>query len=218
MVETKNDKIDLKKIEQQTFHEFMIDGITEILLGILLIFLPVLFIHVSFISFYIFFILFAQPIVEFIRERTTYPRLGRVEFKREEDKEGYSVKKSLLILLLLFLGSIVITFSMMIIVEGEFDLSLIYKWIPFLFGLIMFGPSLFLVGKTSQQRYYFLGAFSTILGFLFSILDFPDEMIGIYLYLYFFTLGVLAIILGVIRYVRFVRTYPVIHMEEEEES
>ncbi|MFX1283140.1 MAG: hypothetical protein ACFFB5_05770 [Promethearchaeota archaeon] len=213
MVERQNDKIDLKKIEQQTFHEFMIDGITEILLGIVLIFLPILFIHVSFITFYVCFILFAQPIVEFIRERTTYPRLGRVEFKREEDKEGYSMKKSLLILLLLFLASFVITLSMMIIVEGEFDLSLIYKWIPFLFGLIMFGPSIFLVGKTNQQRYYFLGAFSTILGFFFAMLDFPDEMIG--LYLYFFTLGVSAIILGVIRYIRFVRNYPVIHMEEE---
>lgn len=208
-----NEKIDLKKIEQQTYHEFMIDGITEILLGIVLIFMPILFTNPIFVVFVPFYILFAHPFVESIRERTTYPRLGRVEFKRDDEKEGYSVKRSLLEFLLFILGTVVITLTMMILIEGGFEFSLIYKWIPFLFGLIMFGPSLFLVDKTGQRHYYILGAFSTILGFFFSILDFPGEMTG--LFLFFLTLGVLSIILGIIRYVWFIRTYPVIQMEEE---
>lgn len=209
-----NEKIDLKKIEQHTFHEFMIDGITEILVGILLIFMPVLFSIPISVVFVPFFILYgARPLVESIRERTTYPRLGRVEFKQEVEQEGYSVKKALFEFLLFILGALVITFFMMIIVEGEFNISLVYKWVPFLFGLIMFGPSLFLVDKTGLQRYYFIGVFSTILGFFFSLLEFPDNMLG--LYLYFFTLGVLAIILGIIRYIRFVQKYPVIQMEGE---
>ncbi|MFX0124779.1 MAG: hypothetical protein ACFFAE_14205 [Candidatus Hodarchaeota archaeon] len=208
-----NEKIDLKEIEQQTYHEFMIDGITEILLGIILIFMPVLFtipVSVVFIPFYLYFI---SPFIELIRERTTYPRLGRVKFKREDEKEGYSVKRSLLEFLLFILGTVAITLTMMIIIEGQFEFFLIHRWFPFLFGLIMFGPSLFLVDKTGQRHYYILGVFSTILGFFFSILDFPGEMTG--LFLFFFTLGVLSIILGIIRYIWFIRTYPVIHMEEE---
>jgi hypothetical protein len=208
-----NEKIDLKKIEQHTFHEFMIDGITEILLGLVLIFMPLLFTIPVFVVFVPFLLLYGPPFIESIRDRTTYPRLGRVEFKQDAEREGYSVKKSLLEFLLFILGAIVLTFIIMILIEGEFHYSLIYNWIPLLFGLIMFGPSLFLVDKTGLRRYYFLGVFSTILGFFFSLLEFPDEMLG--LYLYFVTLGVLSIILGIIRYIRFIRAYPVIHMEEE---
>ncbi|MFX0208938.1 MAG: hypothetical protein ACFFDT_23340 [Candidatus Hodarchaeota archaeon] len=209
-----NEKIDLKKIEQHTFHEYMIDGITEILLGLLLIFLPVFFTLPFFVVVVPFWILYGRYFIDSIRERTTYPRLGRVEFKQDAEKEGYSMKKSLIEFLLFLLVSCIITVVMMIIFEGEFDLDLIYKWVPFLFGFIMFGPSLFLVDKTGQQRYYFLGVFSTILGFIFSVLlDFPDDKLGIFLY--FFFLGVLSITLGIIRYIRFIQTYPVIHVEEE---
>ncbi|MFW9904959.1 MAG: hypothetical protein ACFFFH_11545 [Candidatus Thorarchaeota archaeon] len=209
-----NEKIDLKQIEKQTYQEFMIDGITEILSGIVLIFLPVFICIPIFVVFIPFFLLFgAEPLFESIRERTTYPRLGRVEFKPDTEKEDYSIKKSLLEFLFLILGAFIITLLMMIMVERDFDLSLIYKWIPFLFGLIMFGPSLFLVDKTGQQRYYFLGVLSTILGFSFSLLDFPDNIIR--LFLYFFILGVLMIILGIIRYIRFIQKYPVIQTEEE---
>lgn len=214
MVVIMNEKIDLKQIEKQTYQEFMIDGITEILSGIVLIFLPVFICIPIFVVFIPFFLLFgAEPLFESIRERTTYPRLGRVEFKPDTEKEDYSIKKSLLEFLFLILGAFIITLLMMIMVERDFDLSLIYKWIPFLFGLIMFGPSLFLVDKTGQQRYYFLGVLSTILGFSFSLLDFPDNIIR--LFLYFFILGVLMIILGIIRYIRFIQKYPVIQTEEE---
>ena len=42
MVTILNEKIDLKEIEQKAYHEFMIDGITEILAGLFLIFTPLL--------------------------------------------------------------------------------------------------------------------------------------------------------------------------------
>lgn len=208
-----NEKLDLRKIEQQTFHEFMIDGITEILVGLVLLFVPVLFFMPVFVVFIPFFILFgAEPLIDFIRERTTYPRIGRVELKTE--LEDFSVKRSVLEFLMLILGAVVITFIAMFIVEGEItNLQLWYKWIPLCFGLIMFGPSLFLVEKTGQQRHYFLGVFTTIFGFFFSIIDFPDEKIGIFLF--FFTLGIIAIIIGIVRYSRFIRKYPIIEVEEE---
>ena len=192
----------------------MIDGITEILTGLVLIFLPIILIHVSFIVFFVLFILFGQPVVDFIRERTTYPRLGRVELRTETDSADFSLKKSMLEFSLLILSAIVITLIVMFIIEGQiFNLQLWYKWVPLLFGLIMFGPSLFLVEKTGQRRYYIIGFFATILGFLFSILIFPDEKLG--MFLYFFSLGIISIIVGVIRYISFIRKYPVIEVEEE---
>ncbi|MFX0173538.1 MAG: hypothetical protein ACFE9L_16730 [Candidatus Hodarchaeota archaeon] len=209
-----NTKIDLKELEQKTFNEFMIDGTTEILVGLVLFFIPILFLRPFFVVFIPFFIFFGHPITEFIRERLVYPRIGRVEFKHEEDKEDFSIKGSLLEFLLFLIGAILITFVAMFIVEGDIlDLDIWYKWFPLLFGLIMFGPSLYLVEKTGNRYNYFFGLFCTLLGLIFSIISFPDERIG--LILYFIVLGTLILFFGIIKYIRFTRKYPVITIKEE---
>ncbi|MFX0202538.1 MAG: hypothetical protein ACFFCW_41050 [Candidatus Hodarchaeota archaeon] len=209
-----NETIDLEKIEQKTFGEFMIDGFTEILAGLLLILMPLFYSKSIFIVFLVFFVLFSHLGVEKIRERTTYPRIGRVEFKRDDEKADYSVKKSLLDFLLLLLATVLITFTVMYFVEGEILAShLWYKWVPLTFGLIMFGPSLYLVEKTGQRRYYLFGVFATILGFVFSIQTFSDVKVG--MYLYFVVLGIFVLFFGISKYIWFIRNYPVILIEEE---
>lgn len=214
MVKNVNEKIDLKRIEQKIFAEFMIDGITEILAGIFLIFSPLIFLRPYFVAFIPLIILFGYYGTEFIRERLVYPRIGRVEFKHEADTEDFSVKRSLLDFLLLILGAILITFTTMFIVEGEIlDLDIWYKWVPLLFGLIMFGPSLYLVEKTGNRYNYFFGVFCTLLGLLFSIISIPGEIVGFFLY--FIVLGTLILFFGIIKYIRFIRKYPVITIEEE---
>lgn len=214
MVEKLNETIDLEKIEQKTYGEFMIDGITEILAGLVLILMPLVFLKSIFVVYIPFFILFGHRAIEKIRERTTYPRIGRVEFKREDEKTDYSVKQSFLVLVLFLLGTVLITFTVMSFVEGEILAAhLWYKWVPLMFGLIMFGPSLFLVEKTGQRQYYLFGVFATILGFMVSVHTFSDVKVG--MLLYFFALGVLVLFFGISKYIWFIRNYPVIPIEEE---
>ncbi len=209
-----SEKINLKAIEQKTYNELMKDGITEILIGLILIFCPIFFIAPFMVVFYFFPIFFGNAILTFIRERTTYPRIGRAELRLGEEKEDYSVKKNILVFFLFIVIIISIAVSIMFIVEGEIhDISILYKWVPFAFGLIMFGPSLYLVDKTGQKSYYLLGFFPTVLGLIFSLIVFPNTKFG--LYLYFIVFGILMLILGIIRFVWFVRTYPVIPIEEE---
>ncbi|MFX1538427.1 MAG: hypothetical protein ACFFDI_29905 [Promethearchaeota archaeon] len=204
--------VDLEKIEQQTFGESMIDGIMEILLGIVLLSIPFIILRPYFVVFLVFFILFGKPVIDSIRERVTYPRIGRVELRTEE--EPVDVKRTILTFLLFVLGIIIVTGTAMLIIEGEiFNLDLWYKWIPFAFGLLMFGPSLFLVEKTGKWYYYLFGGFSTLLGFLIAILDFPDRFAGISLFC--LVLGVISLVIGIIKYIRFIRKYPVIEMEGE---
>lgn len=214
MVEKLNETLDLEKIEQKTFGEFMIDGITEILAGLLLILMPLFYLKPYFIGFLVFFVLFGYFGVEKIRERTTYPRIGRVEFKRDAEKADYSVKKSLLEFLLLLILTVIITFTVMFFIEGEILAAhLWYKWVPLSFGLIMFGPSLFLVEKTGQRLYYLFGVFATILGFVFSVFTFSDVKVG--MYLYFVAFGIFVVFFGISKYIWFIRNYPVIPIEEE---
>ncbi|MFW9996056.1 MAG: hypothetical protein ACFFD4_28710 [Candidatus Odinarchaeota archaeon] len=211
-----NEKGNLEEYEQKAFGETMIDGITEILAGILLLSLPVIFAHPYLVVFIALFVIYGQFALDFIRERTTYPRIGRVELKIEENPA--TVKRSLLELLLLLLGSILITFMTMIIVEGgipalESVYESLYRWIPLCFGLIMFGPSLYLVEKSGNRYYYLVGIFTSLLGLLMAVLAFPGEKDG--LYLYFIILGSLSLITGIARHILFIRKYPVIDMEEE---
>ena len=209
-----SEKINLKAIEQKTYNELMKDGITEILIGVILIFCPIFYIAPFLVVFYFIPIFFGNKIMIFIRERTTYPRIGRVELRMEEEKEDYSIKKTILVFFLFLVIVISITLSIMFIVEEEIqDLSILYKWVPFGFGLIMFGPSLYLIDKTGQKSYYLLGFFSAVLGLIFSLVVFSDAKFG--LFLYFIVFGILILVLGILRFAWFVRIYPVIPIEEE---
>ena len=210
-----SEKIDLKELEQRTYNEFLIDGITEILLGLLILLFPIFFENPAFVAFIPIFVFFVAPqILEKIRERTTYPRIGRVEFKDVEDFSNIYLKKSLFEVLLLLLCASFLTFLAMIIFEGKIlEMDQWFSWVPLLFGLIMFGPSTFLVEKTGKKSYYSFVIFCSLLGLLFSILDFPNVLDG--LYLYFFVLGFFILLYGILKYIRFIQTYPVINIEEE---
>lgn len=209
-----NEKINLKQIEQTQYAESMIDGIIEILMGLLLLFCPLFFFKPYFVVFVPLFILFGKQIIDSIRDRTTYPRIGRVELRTEIETDSYSVKKSVLELLFLLVGALTVTFLAMFIIEGTIlEISLWYKWIPLMFGLIMFGPSQYLVENTGRRVYYLFGVFNTIFGFSLSLITFPDIFLG--MSLYFMTLGIIVLLYGVIKYIKFVRTYPVIDTGED---
>ena len=209
-----NNKVDLKELEQKTYNEFLIDGITEFLAGLLLLFSPLFLLSPIFVVFVPLLLFIGPQALEYIKQRTTYPRIGRVEFKEQEKLDDFSIKKSLREVLALFLVVFILTLTFMMAFEGEIlHIYLWYSWVPFMFGLLMFGPSLFLVEKTGQRYYYIFGIFSSLLGLQISILDFPDIFDG--MILYFFILGLLVLILGVIKYIWFIRHYPIIDLEED---
>ena len=204
----------LKTLEQKTYNEFLIDGVTELLAGVVLLFLPVLFLNPIFVAFVPFLIFLSPQLVEYIRQRTTYPRIGRVEFKEEELNEGYSVRKAAFEFLLLVLLILLLTCIFMIVFEGKIlEISLWYSWVPFMFGLLMFGPSALLVEKTGRRYYYIFVIFSSLLGLGISLLNFTGIFDG--MFLYFYLLGISTIVLGLVRYIWFIRNYPVINLEED---
>ncbi len=102
----------------------------------------------------------------------------------------------------------------MVIVEGRIlEMENWYKWVPMLFGLIMFGPSLYLVEKTGEKNYYLLGIVATLLGVAFSITNFSSSKDG--MYLYFYAIGVISVLIGFVRFLIFLRKYPIINEQED---
>ncbi|MHA1984138.1 MAG: hypothetical protein ACW967_07265 [Candidatus Hodarchaeales archaeon] len=207
-----NNNIDLEKIKRTTFHEMMVDGTTEIFSGLMLIFSPLLFFRPIFVVFIPFLILFNIPLTEFVRNRITYPRLGRVELKVEFGNK--SVRRNLLELGLLLFTGLILTLIALVAFNGDpFSIYDWGRWVPMLFGWIMFGPSLYLVESTGFRRYYLFGIFATSLGFVFSVLSFED--IYFRLFAYFEVMGIVILVLGILRLILFIKKYPVLEQEEE---
>ena len=199
-------KINLKEIEQKGYRTDYIDGFTFIFLGIILMITAgIINLSLALLGLVAFSFIPCFLISEELKRRYTYPRLGY--FKVKTDKPS----KLLLGMILFTCGLIIFSLVIILLFEGgkieNIDEAL-WKYLPIIFGLIMFGPSLDIADKTGQLRYYGIGLFSTLLGLLFVLLDFPNPKGGITFYL--LILGILSIIMGIITFRRFVQKYPIV--------
>lgn len=215
-----HEKVDLKGISQKVYRNEYIDGFTFILLGfILFITAGIINLHPVFMSLLIVSFIACFPISKALRSRYTYPRLGYFKVKTEDPKK-------LVPGMLLFTGGIVIAFLILLVIFTNGDPRVIYdyenwyRFLPIVFGLIMFGPSLDLVDKTGQRIYYGMGMFSTILGLIIVWLNFQNAKFGFTIYL--LLLGSIFFGIGSITFVRFIKKYPIIdnseHLDIQEDS
>jgi hypothetical protein len=207
-----NNGIEISKIKKSLFTENMVDGLTEIFLGLIMIFTPFLFIKPYFVVFAGILVVFNIKIVEFVKEKITYPRLGKIDVPL--DYSSKSNKRSLMGLMVFFFLVLIID-TIVLALFGS-DLSNINDWamsVPFLFGMIMFGPSKTLVENSGLMRYYLFGILATIIGFLFFRLNF--ETIYDRIFLYFILLGTCSLIFGIIKFLVFIKKYPVLIEESE---
>jgi hypothetical protein len=208
----KNEKINFKEIEQKIYRHEYLDGFTFAFLGFILILaaiainLPPVFMVLLVVAFIAFF-----PISKELRSRFTYPRLGYFKVKTEDPKKLFPG-------IILFSSFIFISFIILLFIftGGDprtlYDYESWYRFMPIIFGLVMFGPSLDMVEKTGQKRYYSLGVFATILGVIITWLNlsFPKDGLTIYLLL----LGSISCIVGVVTFVKFIKNYPILEVSE----
>ena len=207
--------INLKEISQKVYRNDYIDGFTFIFLGaFLLLTAGVINLHPVFMSLLIVaFIAFFQ-LSKVLRNRYTYPRIGYFKVKTDEPKKLISG-------MLLFTSMVLIVFFLLLFTfagvdpEAFYNIENWYRFLPIYFGLVMFGPSLDIVDKTGQRKYYGLGMVSTILGLLIVMMNFQNAKFGFTIYL--LLLGSISCIIGGITFVRFIKKYPIIIDSEQPE-
>jgi MFS family permease len=213
-------KVDLKGISQKVYRHAYIDGFAFILGGFMLYLTAgIINLHPVFISLIIITFIVFIPLSKSLQSRFTYPRLGYFKVKTEDPKK-------LVPGMLLFSFGIVIAFLILLIIftGGDprvlYDFENWYRFIPIVFGIIMFGPSLDLVDKTGQRIYYSIGIFSTILGLFIVWINFQNAKFGFTIYL--LLLGSISWIMGFITFVKFIKKYPIIedseHLDIQEDN
>ena len=207
---------DLKDTEQKAFQDTMRDGLTEIFAGFLFFLAPIMAYESSFmIYFAMFYVIFLPPGLENIRQKYTYPRIGYVKMRVEKIKLDL---KSLLIFLVILISG---TLTAIILMTD--DISNIYNWVtilPFTLGLVMLGPSSFLVEKTGMKKYWLFGIITSVFGLLvtyFTILNPPASpyfgVLG-----FSMMLGAGLLVVGIITLLRFIYNNPVIATQEDAEN
>ncbi len=205
---------DLITMEQNTYSDTMKDGIAETFTGMFFLFTTLMFQNPAFIGIFVaIYILFLPHAIERIRERFTYPRLGYVKLRTDEsdlDTRSFGI----------LIASILIAAAVAVqVLTG--DLLNLYNWIlviPFAFGMLMFGPSVYLVTKTGSKLYWLFGIFTTSVGLAVSIIATHSPPANPYdgMLYYCLLLGLIFGIGGLIKFLHFTRTYHVLDSQEDE--
>ncbi|MEA1909222.1 MAG: hypothetical protein U9N43_09395, partial [Euryarchaeota archaeon] len=169
-------EINLLELEKNAYSDSQQDGLMEVMMGVILMAFGGFFYSPVF-AFYILLIIFSGKIVEFIRRRYTYPRIGVVKFHRENPKD------SLTGVFLFELAVIVIIFTLIYISGDVTDYSSWVNWAPLFFGMILVGPFTHAGSRSGSARYYGYAILSVILGIFFSLVEFGSGCTGLILYL-----------------------------------
>jgi hypothetical protein len=205
-----NEHQDLKMIEQESYREYMQDGLTEVLLGLIFLVFPFLLFEPGFIAiFVVFYILFMPQVVEGFRRKYTYPRIGYA--KLHEDEPPRLSLGVAMVVLLIFIIIITVFYALF---TNLIDRYFIYRWLPAVFGFIMWGPSLYLKDKTGQNRYYLFGLLMSVTGVLVGLANFST--VNIQGALYMVSWGAAFFILGLLRFLLFIRKYPILAIPEDD--
>ena len=192
-------EINLKELEKKAYHDSQQDGLMEVMMGLILMTFGGFFYSTAF-AFYILLIIFSGKIVEFVRRRYTYPRIGFVKFREENPKEALTG------VFLFELAVIVIIFTLISISGDVKDYSLWVKWSPLFFGMILVGPFAHAQSRSGSVRYTGYAILSVILGLFFSLIEFGSGCTGLILYLVL--IGVFLVLGGLVIFIRFLRKYP----------
>ena len=198
-----NEKIDLKKIEKQTYQFTFTDGLYDMAYGCLLCFFAIAPILREFLypSYIIFLVLPAPLIIILGKLFVTIPRIGVVKFNQNRDKSKNKIGVLIAILFPITVVLVVLTYL------GVYNIKIGGYIVPIgagLFALIL----LSVIAYVMDYPHFYLYAVSIGLGIpLASLLKpiFGDPMHYI---ISFGISGTLILIYGIFTLTKFIKKYP----------
>ena len=160
---------------------------------------------------FLLLIVFRTPILEKLRRKVTYPRIGYVKVRQDEPSQLVTV-----MLLFVLTISAVVSLALVLVPSDIPIYDTLWKCFQVSLGMVMIPASFSLVEKTGDRRYFAFGLLGVTTGLIFALLEFEPPMAGIILYLLGW--GVVIILVGLTTFIRFIRKYPIIDPDEVEAS
>lgn len=198
------EKIDLKKVEKQTYRFTFTDGLYDMAYGSLLIFIAIAPIlrEILYPSYIIFVILPASLILVLGKRFITIPRIGIVKFNQNRTKSINKIRLLIAILVPITVVMVVLTFL------GIYNIKVGEYIVPVgagLFTLIL----LSLIAYSMDYPHFYLYAVSIGLGI--PLAELLEPIFGEPLdYLISFGIsGTLILIYGIITLIKFLKKYPI---------
>lgn len=192
-------------IDRRAFRHDVADGLTEIAMALFFL-VPALTVRKPAFGWMIILpVLFMGPWLRKLRARHTWPRIGSVKPRGEDARQ------------LVFGMAIYTTFVVAIvgvglfIIRGEIRPEFIRQVSPLLASLLFGGGLLYAAGRSGLLRYYVLLGLSLILGTTLTFLQIPGRYANLQIYL--LGMAVITFAVGLITFVRFVRTHPIRDLE-----
>ena len=197
-----DEKIDLKDIEQRAWKVYMQDGLVEIMIGVIFFLASGAFHTSSSVVFLVFWPIFGQNIIEAIRKRYTYPRIGYVKLQSDDPKKTAGG----IFLYMVAVFAIMVVVLYLLFGSGTWAPYLLYQWLPTFVGAIFLGAMTYTKSKSGDARYYAYALVAIAIGVAFSLHRFEPVKMGVTLYL--LLLSGILIVTGLARFVVFLRNHP----------
>ena len=219
-----NEELNLKGLEQESFRELNQDGFNEINFGILFLLyfnliyigkpgypsIPSIFhasLGLTIAIFSMVYIIFIFLFYKVYRKKYVYPRIGYLKLR--EVRSSKAILGAIAAVILVVAEEITLIYLLSIDVV---TIDWVYRWIPAFFGLTAFMVCFALKDRSGQNIYYLLGVLMTITGFVVALAEFISaDMVPM---VYFNGWGFAFIVVGVIKFVLFIRKYPIIGTPE----
>jgi hypothetical protein len=198
------EKIDLKKIEKQTYRFTFTDGLTDMVYGSLLIFIAIAPIlrEILYPSYIIFLILPPSLIIILGKIFITVPRIGIVKFNKNRTKSRNKIGFLIAILLPITVVMVVLTFL------GVYNIRVGGYIVPVgagLFALILLST----VAYIMDYPHFYLYAVSIGLGIPLATLLKPIFGDPMHYLISFGISGTLILLYGIITLIKFIKKYPI---------
>lgn len=192
-------EIDMRRIQRRAYRETMVDGLTDLFLGIYLVLVSGVLKASPGLA--VFAWLLFVPLIRTLKKRITYPRIGYVELAERPSPAPWG-------LIPVFAGLALAVTIVALIVSGDIgNARQWYGWMPLLLGIVLLGVMAAVAIGSGLTRYYFYGALAAASGIAISFLHFEGRMEAISLFLLVF--GIPVAICGAVFFALFLLQNPV---------
>jgi hypothetical protein len=192
---------ELREYDRIAFRHTVLDGLTEIFLGLFLILFVLLLDRSAFVLLLLALVFASVPIVRLMQRRFTYPRIGYVQPRQEKPIQFLGM----ILFTIVVIGALLI----MSVLTGR-GIELIGKAYPAVAGFLCAGGLWYAASRSGLSRFTVHAFVSVALGLVLEIVT--DGSFGSSRY-YFGAMGGYLLASGLVAFVLFLMRHPV-HVPE----